>query len=75
MEVSHGRLLAYIPSTPAVGNRWNECYCFICFTGDGSEGQRGKRHARVTQLHSGCPRSGRGGWGVEQIQILRQGFA
>lgn len=40
------------------GNRCNECCDFIYFTGDGTEAQRGKRPAKVIQLHSHCPRSG-----------------
>ena len=41
-------------------------YYFVYFPGDGSEVQRGKRPAKVTQLHTVVP--GRGG-PLEQIQI------
>ena len=39
-------------------NRWDQCYYFLCFTGDGSEAQKGKRPAKVPRLYSDCPRLG-----------------
>lgn len=45
------------PKTPAGASRQAPGHCVASFTGDGSEAQRGKKPAEVTQLDSRRPRS------------------